>query len=401
MVVPKPQLQLKTSLRKVLTFCIVILSTLFTTCKEQVQSNPNFKKQISGSTLIADTLIYFDLDSLTPYYSSCIQFTNSESVSQIVIFNSVISNIDFYSLGSPDRKKRIELSKLGLNNFKYYDGIHYLNKDSIMLVSSSAGIVTLIDNSGRPIKTYDIHPSDTNNHFSSPTVGSISPLAKNGNKIFINGLFGEAIDPFGVIHPGQVKNLNLKLDLVTGVNTSGVGYPKSYEGNFWGPHMMSYFTAYNPNTKQIVFSFPASHNIVAMTLDGGSNEYLAGSTQFDRIEPMEKDQIPNELRNRYYLSNPSYGAIYYDQFRRLYYRIANQAISEDELESGDIKSTIKPTSILILDEKFNLLGETVLPRFSYTETMAFVTEKGLYLANWEKSQFDESKIYFSRFTLAH
>lgn len=377
--------------------CVILLA-----CEKPVQTNNNFKQVIKNPyELKTDSLVYFDVDSLTPYYSSCIQFAEVDDKPSLIIFNSTLSNIDFYTFGTPRLQTRMELrNNTAIDNIKYYDGVHYHSNDSIFLVSSAAGKVCLVSDSQKVIRMYDIHASDSNNYFSSPTVGSTSPLVKDGNTIFINGLFGERIDPFGVIKSGQIRNLLLRIDLHTGMNVSSVGYPASYEGNFWGPHMMSYYTAYNPIKKQIVYSFPANHNVVCVSLDGSIVEFQAGSVLFDEIHSMNKDQIPNEARNKYYLSNPSYGPIYYDKYRHVFYRIANNAITDEELESGDTQlSSIKPTSIIILDENFKLLGETVLPRFSYTETMAFVAPDGLYVGDWDKSKLDESKIYFSRFRL--
>ena len=58
-------------------------------------------------------------------------------------------------------------------------------------------------------------------------------------------------------------------------------------------------------------------------------------------------------------------------------------------------------SVIILNNKFEVIGETLFPKDKYSPKMFFVEKKGLYISesNPKNPEFDENKLVFSCFTL--
>ena len=58
---------------------------------------------------------------------------------------------------------------------------------------------------------------------------------------------------------------------------------------------------------------------------------------------------------------------------------------------------------MILNEDFDVIGETRLPDFTYISTLRYIGKDGLYLSDshYKNPSFDENKLRFRRFKLVH
>jgi hypothetical protein len=96
------------------------------------------------------------------------------------------------------------------------------------------------------------------------------------------------------------------------------------------------------------------------------------------------------------LNNPEYRSIYYDKYRNLFYRIVYPGF---EAKSNDnIRQKIQfPEwfSIIILDENFNVRGETNLEPNKYFIRNMFVEKEGLYISTNHINNPDYSDDYLS------
>jgi hypothetical protein len=98
-----------------------------------------------------------------------------------------------------------------------------------------------------------------------------------------------------------------------------------------------------------------------------------------------------------------YGHILYDKYRRVYYRfVYPETELEDNLNYLSIlHSGKKEFSIMILDEAFNVLGETKFPSFSYVPHIGFINEDGLYLSvsHFMRDDYSDDWLRFERIDL--
>jgi len=216
---------------------------------------------------------------------------------------------------------------------------------------------------------------------------------------FINRFFGR----FTAKSQNKLEsNLRLIYNKTAQKGSISGEFPKVYEEGVWGPNMMSCYHIISGNN--IIYSFPASHSIYSYNFVNNiqiATEFK--SRLFEFILPMNSKSVNSfKARNEYFLTQPSYGPIIFDEYRNLYYRVAYHPISNDDLLLNDPqKSRIKQTSIVVTDDNFNFITETVLLRFDYTETMFFVNSEGLHLAKWSKSKMDEANLYFDVFKLVN
>lgn len=99
----------------------------------------------------------------------------------------------------------------------------------------------------------------------------------------------------------------------------------------------------------------------------------------------------------------SYGNVIYDKYRNVYYLIAQV---ETELEQGEdyveiIRYGKKQFSVIILDDKLNIIGETLLPAFTYVPNMYFINQDGIYFSrsHYKNPEFDDNRLCFERLEL--
>ena len=136
-------------------------------------------------------------------------------------------------------------------------------------------------------------------------------------------------------------------------------------------------------------------------LKGVSRTIPNQSILINTFPPMFKNNKHITFEERQ-LKFPDYSKIMYDKFRKVYYRFAfpgNEYSNEPNLRQ---KAIYRPYfSIIILDENFNILGETVVTRNTFHERSSFINKDGLYISESHvlNPNFDENKLFFRLFTL--
>lgn len=155
--------------------------------------------------------------------------------------------------------------------------------------------------------------------------------------------------------------------------------------------------------KQFVYSFHYDEYIyIASVNHENITKIPVKSKYISKIKFTEKMSSGNPMKNA--CENPKYGNLLYDKYRKVYYRIA---YPENELSNNENFKDIytygrKTFSIIILDDKFNIIGETLFPDFIYSPTLIFIREDGLYISNshYKNPNFDEDRLEFTKFKLS-
>lgn len=101
--------------------------------------------------------------------------------------------------------------------------------------------------------------------------------------------------------------------------------------------------------------------------------------------------------------NPNYGNLIFDKYRKVYYRIA---YPQTKLEKGVrgidvIDYGRKLFSIIILNEKFEIIGETLFPEYTYNSELLFVHKSGLYISKSHcmSPDYDDNVLNFEKLDL--
>lgn len=155
--------------------------------------------------------------------------------------------------------------------------------------------------------------------------------------------------------------------------------------------------------KQFVYSFHYDENIYVASINHENITKIPVKSKYiSKIKFTEKMSSGNPMKNA--CENPKYGNLLYDKYRKVYYRIA---YPENELSNNENFKDIytygrKTFSIIILDDKFNIIGETLFPDFIYSPTLIFIREDGVYISNshYKNPNFDEDHLEFTKFQLS-
>ncbi|MDB5143082.1 MAG: hypothetical protein JWQ66_1795 [Mucilaginibacter sp.] len=97
------------------------------------------------------------------------------------------------------------------------------------------------------------------------------------------------------------------------------------------------------------------------------------------------------------MTTPTFGPIYYDKFKNVYYRLASLPVEEINANYEEKNPPLKRISLEIFDKDFQYLGEKILKKNKYWADNAFVSSEGLNLQNRTGS---DSTLDFTTFTFS-
>jgi len=102
------------------------------------------------------------------------------------------------------------------------------------------------------------------------------------------------------------------------------------------------------------------------------------------------------------VESPRYEYLAYDKYRNVYYRLVYHGESVNDIDNPMSQREFHKTfSIMIIDENFNLIGETIMPDNTYIMDSFFINEAGMWIStNHPKNpEFEEDVITFRLFEL--
>lgn len=298
-------------------------------------------------------------------------------------FNS--HNIKFlvYDYDKTTLKKKLELK----GKYPIPSYATYYNLDTIILIydSTNKNSILLLDSLGRKINLMVIETERFNFRKRGVIYKNYNPILFKKNKIFYtNTLYSDC----------RLKNrysecLGGSIDCLTQSRENFVYYPDKYYISDWG---YGYFTDifHCFNDHEMIVSFPASEYIYIYNLYlNKKDSSLARSSFFNSTRPIKRRKrttLNDEKSARHYASTPSYGPVYYDQYKKVYYRFAGLPKRKRDFDKKfPMESIRKPQSIIILDKDFKKIGETFLGD-DFRVLCTLITPDGLLLNKIEKDE---------------
>lgn len=152
--------------------------------------------------------------------------------------------------------------------------------------------------------------------------------------------------------------------------------------------------------RRFVYAFYYDEDIYVVSPDHQSIRRVKVKSKY-----IDKVKLLNdyELTEKEMCENPNYGNLIYDKYRNVYYRIA---YPETEIEKNVRTMELlmygrKKFSIIILDQDFNTIGETLFPEYQYNSAVMFIREEGLYISTSHpmNPDYSDDKLTFKCFTL--
>ncbi len=182
--------------------------------------------------------------------------------------------------------------------------------------------------------------------------------------------------------------------LIGDLNCDTIKFNKSC-GNFPAFYQNEYYYGDPPSTcidnkGRIVFSFAKDDNLYVYQEDSLIKVVEAKSKFAEKFEPFDINQFMDiGYVMRYYEIQSGYSNIYYDTYRKKYYRIYEHTMAEFDSENKKNLPEDKVWSIIILDENLNKIKEIKIDPKEYPGRGILSISKGLLLMN--KTQKDSKK----------
>jgi len=162
--------------------------------------------------------------------------------------------------------------------------------------------------------------------------------------------------------------------------------------------------SYADTGKEVAVSFHASDSIYVSSDFQHVRAYPAGSRYFPPLHPEPYDATIGLLvRLRKEANEPSYHHLLYDKYRKVFYRFACMPYEYPASRSPMEEDSGREFSIIILNDKYEIIGETKFPGNTYAYRLWFIGRDGLYLSlnNLKNPSFNEDCLMFRRLQLEY
>lgn len=337
------------------------------------------------------TVMNFPVDSLTNIKSWYFDVFEDKD-KEWLVFQSEKPSIKFYDISKENLEFDITFDQIGPDGVGSINGFHVKSLDSIYLLNVAEMRIFLINNLGKVLNEfYLLKPNNKypDGSRSSPTIISGSPAINYNNILHFAARPDTGPTSEETYRSGNVE---FAIDPTNGNYDLKFNYPKIYTiknyGNFWGK-----IFRVKTEDNRIAYSFAADPNIY-VTDYKYTEAFNAETAIFNK--PIPYKDISQMRKNN--LLSTMYGGIFYDKYRRLYYRIVTGGI--EEFSENHVFREIydaKPISIIILDEEFKKIGETLLPSKAHDPLGAFVGKEGLFISNsnFENFSLKEDTLSFT------
>ncbi|MBC9798554.1 DUF4221 family protein [Sinomicrobium weinanense] len=386
-------------------YCFLLL--VFVSCNNQQVTLPNDRKgEMHASMKLAEvgskSFLLDNETSTKPLYIQMIK--DSLGSRQLTFLNNYNNSIYFYQYNNPRFVKKITFDKDGPSGVQMPEGYYIKDPDSIyifsrllkvFLANSNADVLKKISLNGGN----DITNRDRNWAYRYPEfyVETVSPFMDNSNELLLTGIFGGTMPDSIVDKFKYTARIDYDLSNVNYVHT----YPRSiFGGNVnWGEGLfVQVFPQLHPDGKKMIYSLPMSHDLFITDINANSHKKIyAGSNFADTNKSIDKS--PNKASAESILSSfvrqDMYAAIIYDKYRKVYYRVLRKAFPNAPKQTSWKEKNI---AIIIMDDDFNYLGETVLgTEREWNWHNSFVTKEGLNIEYQDENNIDEVNLTFKIF----
>jgi hypothetical protein len=388
---------------KIISFSIIIIF-FFNSCNHQKE---NKELTVSYDYILnkTDKELVYNIDETVGYDCPALFVFASKNGKKYLTFqNRNQYEILFYEIDATDCLFRLKIEREGPNGVPFFLGYHIKDFDEIYLTSPGIPQIIRVDTTGNILQKIDYGRTsegiDLVTTYAS-TINTYTPLVIIGDKFFFTQkpMPGKPVETWPVAGyvdttKHAVHTLPLTFPPIIKMEefyTSGIGPELNFSRCFDG--------------SSFVYSFNFEENIIIASTDHKEIQRIRVKSKYiDKINnPHEKRPSDGMLGAKRMCEAPFYGNLIYDKYRKVYYRIA---YPETEMEMGENyielwKAGRKRFSIIILDEHFNIIGETLFPDYIYKSKVMFVEKDGLFICNSHEKNpnFRENLLSFQCFKL--
>ena len=379
---------------KHLTFIIVLFCTL-ASCKGFETS------AVSEVSLVetSDTVCFNITPDVRTYNHSFQVFTDTDGKEYATFLNRKTAQIFMYDIAGGEPVKTINYHKEGP------DGIgtvysHYMKSWNEFLIPGQNRTIYILDSCATIREKMDFSQVEGVTGFES--------YASNPFVIIGDTLFSYQSVRRGENHGIQDSPTEIALNLKT---KEFVHSP-----NLASDEIKNYLIGKNEtqsevnnrnkcfNGKSLVYSYAYNEDLIVMSMDFKDISYKKAVSKY--IGQLKIPDFPKDMDFdegcRQFCTNPYYGQIVYDPYRKYYYRFAYPSTElENHTESWyDLTQSGRDEfSIIILDEDLNVIGETLFPRDRFRSNLYFVCKDGFYIScnHYKNPGYTDDAFQFVKF----
>lgn len=388
-------------------FLYLVITLALFSCSDSVVRIEN---KMSGHLvpthqLIVDGEKKIALDSVTATKPPFAQIYSDQMGNRyLTLLNSYSNSIYFFDYTNSDYRGKIDYAREGANAILSVAGYYIINMDSIYIYNMPPVEIALTDSTGYVKNRIALHSTENNwsMYYPQYIFNSVNPFIKEGNNFIFSGfapfsIQDSLINKFHITACLDFKNN--KLDFMN-------NYPSELYGNNanWDdPLFMQVFSILSPNG-ELVNSFPPSHNLYVTNLKSGKSKAVYGGSNVAKtITSIDWDLSAGRTSEQkiieHYLRQDLYGGILHDPWRKVYYRFMQQGLANASTRSP---LTSKPIIVILMDEEFNYLGETLIGTGeNWNWKNSFVTKEGLNVEYLDTKDEEELFLNFKIFKIGN
>jgi hypothetical protein len=374
------------------------LSVLLFSCNSK-QKDKSLKRVDTHYLKQAETKLFFPLDEKTKCNPITFFTFNDSTGKQYLTFQNLGTNeILFYDIDSSKYLFRVVPEIEGPDGVGMFLGYSVYDWDNIYLTIPGKSEIVCIDRNAK-IKDRISYEKTTDGYdlFAYTAISfTYKPIIRVEDELFI-------ISECNRMSKNNVVSANINLKTKE-IHAYPFQYPRF-------PCFKDKSKAYSIETefsrcyrnRQFIYSFFYDENIHVVSIDNGSVQALPVKSKYIGDIEMPDENVGFSYLMKSLCEKPTYGNLYYDPYREVYYRIAYPPTEIDRNENVEQiwRYGRKLFSIIILDKNFRIIGETLTPEYTYNSKILFINEDGLYICenHYKNPEFNEDIMSFQCFKL--
>lgn len=342
----------------------------------------------------------FRIDDETRLQPAFMQyFTDENGVNVLSFLNMYNRSLYFYDYVDTAFMKRIKIEREGPNGILRPAGYYIKSCDSIYVFDMIKTELVLMDSLAHKKTVFSLRDNPDANwalYYPQYFLSTVNPIIELNNQLILTGY-----SPFSLPDENISK---FRYTAFIDMNREDIRYQYTYPTELYGGNVnweggfaTMVYPCLSPDGT-LYHSFPVSHDIYERK--DNSDTLLpiyAGVKNANTIHPIDHKQrgTPDKLIIENYLHEDLYGALIYDPFREMYYRFLTKGVPNADTHSP---KEIKPIVVILLDNKFNYIGEsTIGTEKEWNCNNAFITKEGLNIEYIDPDHIDEDYLTFKLF----
>lgn len=306
------------------------------------------------------------------------RFDSNLTTPYLIYYNNKTDSLGLYFNG---KNSNIHAALPSMNNMRRFSSAFYVHTlDSIFYFDTDKMSILLFDTSGKSLKEYKLKsafepdiPLSSFFVFYNDLYYSWLPYLDT-NTTFSRGKAYSSVAPFCKVN---FKTKNLPYEYTTFGE-----YPDNYKKG------LNYYN-FSPNiflglNGEIISSFESDHTLYIYKNDKLIKQKVCKSNYIDKFDTVPDEKFTDlSFVSKFQGEQPKYVKLIVDPYQRRYYRISKLRFNTSDMKSDKLK-----WSIIILDENFDVLGESLLSYADYIPDIIIPTNDGLFIQRSPKLKED-------------